>query len=166
MTCAPGCLKIAGTSLAILDKKLSLEDADYSECPPEYLDKLKNILDEFDDRFSKSKLDIEITDMYEADLETVEHKKVCQRVRRLPEQKYQFAMKAIRQLEEAGVVSESDSEWRSNVVLVPKPTGKGELRSNTKSDMQDKEKQNAQLYRICLVFLYKNMRYARRFGRL
>ncbi len=86
------------------------------------------------------------------DLETVEHKKVCQRVRRLPEQKYQFAMKAIRQLEEAGVVSESDSEWRSNVVLVPKPTGKGELRSNTKSDMQDKEKQNAQLYRICLDF--------------
>ena len=61
-------------------------------------------------------------------------------------------MKAIRQLEEAGVVSESDSEWRSNVVLVPKPTGKGELRSNTKSDMQDKEKQNAQLYRICLDF--------------
>jgi negative regulator of genetic competence, sporulation and motility len=120
--------------------------------PPQYLDKLKEILDEFDDRFSKSKLDIEITDMYEADLDTTPGKIANQRVRRLPENKYQFAMKAIKQLEEAGVVSESDSEWRSNVVMVPKPVGKNELRSNTKSDMQDKDKQNAQLYRICLDF--------------
>jgi hypothetical protein len=90
--------------------------------------------------------------MYEADLETIPGKIVNQRVRRLPDNKYQFAMKAIKQLEEAGVVSESDSEWRSNVVMVPKPVGKNELRSNTKSDMQDKDKQNAQLYRICLDF--------------
>ncbi len=37
-----------GELAEILDKKLSLDDADYSECPPEYLDKLKNILDEFE----------------------------------------------------------------------------------------------------------------------
>jgi hypothetical protein len=47
-----------------------------------------------------------------------------------------------------GVVSESDSEWRSNVVMVPKPQS-GELRENSKSDMLDKSKK-VELYRICL----------------
>jgi hypothetical protein len=45
-------------------------------------------------------------------------------------------MKAVRQLEKANVVRESDSPWRSNVVMVPKPVGKNELRSNTKADYQ------------------------------
>jgi hypothetical protein len=49
-----------------------------------------------------------------------------------------------------GVVSESDSEWRSNVVMVPKPQT-GELRANSKSDMLDKSKKT-ELYRICLDF--------------
>jgi len=49
-----------------------------------------------------------------------------------------------------GVISESDSEWRSNVVMVPKPQS-GELRENSKSDMLDKTKK-VELYRICLDF--------------
>ncbi len=46
---------------------------------------------------------------------------ITQRVRRLPPHKYNFAIQAIKQLQESGVVRESDSPWRSNVVLVPKP---------------------------------------------
>jgi hypothetical protein len=42
----------------VLTKKISLEDGDYSECPPEHLDKLKALLTDFKDRFSESKLDL------------------------------------------------------------------------------------------------------------
>ena len=87
-----------------------------------------------------------------ADLETVEGKKVVQKVRFLPNHRYNFAIKAIRQLEKAGVVRESDSEWRSNVVLVPKPVKSNELRSVTKADMQRGDQNTAELYRICLDF--------------
>ena len=54
---------------------------------------------DFEDRFSKSQLDLEITDKYTADLETVEGKKVVQKVRFLPNYRYNFAIKAIKQLE-------------------------------------------------------------------
>ena len=91
---------------------------------------------DFEDRFSKSKLDLEITDMYTADIETVDGKKVVQKVRFLPNHRYNFAIKAIKQLERAGVVHKSDSEWRSNVVLVLKPVKSNQLRSVTKADMQ------------------------------
>jgi hypothetical protein len=49
-----------------------------------------------------------------------------------------------------GVVLESDSAWRSNVVMVPKPQS-GQLRENSKSDMLDKS-QKVDMYRICLDF--------------
>jgi hypothetical protein len=49
--------------------------------------------------------------MYEAELETIPGKKVVQRVRMLPQHKYEFAIKAVRQLEKANIVRESDSPW-------------------------------------------------------
>jgi hypothetical protein len=134
----------------ILKKKITLADGDYSECPPEHLPKLMNLLEDFKDRFSESKLDLEITDMYTASLETTPGRIVNQKCRRLPTDRFEFAQKAIKQLEDMGVVSESDSEWRSNVVMVPKPQT-GELRANSKSDMLDKSKKT-ELYRICLDF--------------
>jgi hypothetical protein len=88
--------------------------------------------------------------MYTADLETIPNKKVNQKCRRLPTDRFEFAKKAIKQLMDMGVVSESDSEWRSNVVMVPKPQT-GELRTNSKSDMLDKTKK-VELFRICLDF--------------
>ena len=100
----------------------------------------------------RSKLDLEVTDKYEATLDTIEGKKVIQKVRILSPHKFDFAIKAIRQLEAAGVVRESDSEWRSNVVMVPKPMGKDELRTNTKADYQSGKQNEAQHYRICLDF--------------
>ena len=90
--------------------------------------------------------------MYTADLETLEGRKVVQKVRFLPNHRYNFAIKAIKQLEKSGVVRESDSEWRSNVVLVPKPVKSNELRSVTKADMQRGDQNTAELYRICLDF--------------
>ena len=136
----------------ILDKTISLNDGDYSQCPPEWLGPLKSLLNDFHDRFSKTKLDIEVTDWYEAALDTVPGRKVVQRVRTLPQHKFEFALKAVRQLEAAGIVRESDSPWRSNVVMIPKPTGKNELRATTKADYQTGDQHKAQHYRICLDF--------------
>jgi hypothetical protein len=92
-----------------LEKKLTLEDADYTDCPQEYIGTLKTMLYEYDDRFSKSKLDLETTTLYEASLPTLPGRIVTQRVRRLPPHKYNFAIQAIKQLQESGVVRESDS---------------------------------------------------------
>jgi dUTPase len=136
----------------VLDKKTGLDEGDFTHCPPEWLPKIKALLKDFSDRFSTSKLDLEVTDLYEADLETMPGRKVIQKVRPLPNHKFNFALKAIRQLEAAGVVQESDSAWRSNVVMVPKPTGKNELRTNTKADYQSGEQNAAAHYRICLDF--------------
>jgi hypothetical protein len=107
-------------------------------------------MDDFKDRFSESKLDLEITDMYTADLETIPGKIVNQKCRRLPTDRFIFAKKAIDQQIKMGVVLESDSAWRSNVVMVPKPQS-GQLRENSKSDMLDKS-QKVDMYRICLDF--------------
>jgi hypothetical protein len=37
-----------------LDKTFTIKDGDYSECPPEYYDKLMKLMTEFKDRFSTS----------------------------------------------------------------------------------------------------------------
>jgi hypothetical protein len=116
----------------LLDKKFTIDDGDFSCCPPQYLSEIKSLLNDFNERFSKSKLDIETTDIYTAELPTLPNRKVNQLVRRLPHHKALFALKAINQLKQAGVIRDSDSPWRSNVVLVPKPTSSNELHQNTK----------------------------------
>ncbi|MFN9908796.1 MAG: hypothetical protein ACK56F_22155, partial [bacterium] len=109
-------------------------------------------LNNFSHRFSKSKLDLEITNLYTADLPTKKGKIVQQKVRRLPFHKYEFTTQAIKQLMQAGVVRPSDSPWRSNVVLVKKPTSANESRDNTKASYQTGEQNMSKLYRICLDF--------------
>jgi bifunctional DNase/RNase len=66
----------------LLEKTITLEAADYSDCPAEYLHPLKDLLNNFSHRFSKSKLDLEITNLYTADLPTKKGKIVQQKVRR------------------------------------------------------------------------------------
>jgi hypothetical protein len=63
----------------ILDKKLTIDDGDFSNCPKEDYPKIKKLLDHFEDRFSKTKLDIKVTNMYEAKLETIPEKKLCKK---------------------------------------------------------------------------------------
>jgi hypothetical protein len=135
-----------------LEKQITLEDADYSECPPAYIKPLKEMLYEYEDCFSKSKLDLQTTTLCEAPLPTIPGRIVQQKVRRLPPHKYQFAMQAIKQLQASGVVRKSDSPWRSNVVLVPKPTGKDEDRENTNASKLTGDQNYSKLYRICLDF--------------
>ena len=135
-----------------LEKRFDIKDADLSECPKDWKKNVKSLLNDFKDRFSEFKLDVEVTDLYCADLETVPGKKVIQRCRRLANHKFQFAMQAIKQLEKAGVIRESDSEWRSNVVMVPKPTEGGGIRSSTKADLMTGHQNKAELYRLCLDF--------------
>jgi len=136
----------------VLDKIFSIYDGDFTHTPVEHKSKLIQLLLDFKDRFSRTKLDLEQTDLYTASLPTLPNKKVCQTVRRLPHNKFQFAMKAIKQLQAAGVVSESDSSWRSNVVMVPKPSSGTELRQNTKADQIAGKQNSAELFRICLDF--------------
>ena len=136
----------------LLDKKFTVHDGDFTKCPPHKLTDLKNVLVQFQDCFSTSKLDIETTDLYEASLPTMPKKKVYQPVRRLPHHKFNFALKAVKQLEHAGVVRPSDSPWRSNVVMVPKPASSEELRQNTKAEQLTGQQNKSQLYRICLDF--------------
>ena len=85
-------------------------------------------------------------------MEIIPGKKIIQKCRHLAPHKFQFAMKAINQLEKAGVVEKSDSEWRSNVVMIPKPTSANQLRTVTKADMQSGKQHKADLYRLCLEF--------------
>jgi hypothetical protein len=54
-----------------LEKQITLEDADYSKCPPAYIKPLKEMLYEYEDCFSKSKLDLQTTTLYEAPLPTI-----------------------------------------------------------------------------------------------
>ncbi len=58
----------------LLEKTITLEAADYSDCPTEYLQPVKDLLNNFSHRFSTSKLDLEITDLYTADLPTKKRK--------------------------------------------------------------------------------------------
>ena len=48
----------------ILDKKISLDKGDYSDCPDEWKEKVKALVADFADRFSQTKLDLEVTDKY------------------------------------------------------------------------------------------------------
>jgi len=118
----------------LLDKTFTVYDGDFSQTPEKYKPKLMQLLLDFQDRFSKTKLDLETTDLYTASLPTFEGKKVNKPVRRLPNHKFHFALKAVKQLQNARVIEESDSTWRSNVVMVPKPTSSNEIRQNTKAD--------------------------------
>jgi hypothetical protein len=95
-------------------------------------------------------LDLEITNLYTATLDTIPGIIVNQPVRRISTEQFNYAIEQLHQLRDAGVISESDSPWRSNVVLVPKPAGVGDVRSNTKADKQLNK--SMKHMRICLDF--------------
>jgi hypothetical protein len=125
----------------VLTKKITLADGDYSQCPPEHLSKLMELLEDFKDRFSESKLDLEITDMYTAELETLPGKVVNQKCRRLPNDRFKFAKKAIKQLMQMGVVSESDSEWRQETRDERKRRERGEKKERRETEEIEGERQ-------------------------
>ena len=101
-------------------KKYTINDGDFSYCPHSYRDTLMGLLRDFKDRFLESDLDIELVSHYEAEIDTVKDKKLCEKANRIPSAKFDNAQAAIKQLETAGIISISDSAWRSNVVLIPR----------------------------------------------
>jgi hypothetical protein len=65
-------------------KKYTLSDGDYSFCPEDYRDSLTRLLKDFEDRFMESDLDFEIISHYEAELDTLPDKKLCEKAKRIP----------------------------------------------------------------------------------
>jgi hypothetical protein len=98
--------------LAQLDasKKYTLSDGDYSSCPEDYRDSLTRLLKDFEDRFMESDLDFEVVNHYEAELDTLLDKKLCEKAKRIPNTRFEQAHAAVKQLETAGILSPSDGE--------------------------------------------------------
>ena len=71
----------------MLEEQYSIYDGNFSQCPQIMKEKLLNLLEQFSDRFSVSKLDIEKTDLYESELNTTPSKIINQPVKRLPQSK-------------------------------------------------------------------------------
>jgi hypothetical protein len=117
--------------LTLLDtsKKYSLNDGDFSHCPEKYYNILMNLLKDFKDRVIESVFDFRLSydpcqpgihSDYEAEIETLEGKKLYEKAKRIPTSKFENALTVIKQWELAGIVSVSDSAWRSNFVLIPR----------------------------------------------
>ena len=66
----------------LVSKKWTIEEGDFKNCPSEYRDGLMRWLNDFKDRFMSNELDIELTKSYEAELETLEGKKVCEKAKK------------------------------------------------------------------------------------
>ena len=67
-----------------------------------------------------SDLDFEVINHYEAELDTLHDKKLCEKAKRIPEKRFEQAHAAVKQFESVGILSTSDSKWRSNIVLIPR----------------------------------------------
>ena len=78
-----------------MEKRFTIEDGDFSDCPQKYLKPLKKLLDEFKDRFLTFKLDVEVTDMYTADLETEPVKKLYKNVEGWPIINFSLVLKQL-----------------------------------------------------------------------
>jgi hypothetical protein len=105
-------------------KKYTISDGDFSFCSEDYRDSLTRLLKDFEDRFMESDLDFEIISHYEAELDTLPDKKLCEKAKRIPNTRFEQAHAAVKQLETAGILSTSDGEWRSNIVLILRDEGK------------------------------------------
>ncbi len=89
-------------------KKYTLSDGDYSFCPEDYRDSLTRLLKDFEDRFMESDLDFEVVSHYEAELDTLLDKQLCEKAKKIPNTRFEQAHAAVKQLETAGILSLSD----------------------------------------------------------
>ena len=79
---------------------------------------------QFQDVFSKDKLDIGQTHLMEAEIDTGDAKPVRIRPRPMAQSMEEKGRKTIEQMEKRGLIQPSKSPWASNVTLVRKPNGK------------------------------------------
>lgn len=87
------------------------------------LDKVHNVLDEFDDIFSKGEKDIGHNDRVQHRIELSDEKPFKQRYRRVPPAMIDQVRDHLQQLLEAGIIRKSHSPFSSNVVLAKKKNG-------------------------------------------
>lgn len=132
-----------------INHTFNIDDGDFSDCPSTWLTKVKLLLHEFHDSYSKTELDVSITDVYIADLITEPSKKIIQKCKRLPLDRFKIGLKALTDLEKLGIVSKSNSEWRSNLIMTPPPNITNKLHSISISSAQNKKQQ---LFRLSVDF--------------
>ena len=103
-----------------------LSDIDFSECPADFIDKAKNLVNQYPDCFSKHKLDVgncsERNGIYMS-LQTIKDKVSCDKKRPLSGIHLEYAEKVVAHYVKAGLMEESyDSPFRSNLNIVRKKT--------------------------------------------
>ena len=84
---------------------------------------VKRLFNEYEDIFAKNSADYGQTDICKHEIDTGEERPVRQRARRLVRAHVPEVQKQINDYYEQGVISPSDSEWASNILLVKKKTG-------------------------------------------
>ena len=84
---------------------------------------VKQLFNDYEDIFAKSSADYGQTSICKHEIDTGDERPVRQRARRLVRAHIPEVQQQVRDYHEQGVISPSESEWASNVLLVRKKTG-------------------------------------------
>ena len=103
------------------DSTLRIEGLDLSECclQGEERTKLINLLNEYEDVFSKNKQPGLISDV-KFHIDTGDHAPFQDKSRYLPPERYEALRKIIKKMLVEGIIRPSSSPWASAIVMVPK----------------------------------------------
>ena len=102
---------------------VDLYERSIKQVPKDYHKKIHKIIAQHSRVFAKSAGDMGRTTWVRHDIDTGDHSPVRQRPRRLRHDQKSEIQKQIKNLQEAGLIRPSESEWASNVVLVKKKDG-------------------------------------------
>ena len=91
--------------------------------PEEFHDRIRRLLNDYEDIFAKNPGDIGRTNLIVHDIYTGRAAPVHQRARRISPEEHEAMKKTVENLHEVGIVEPSRSEWASNVRMVRKKDG-------------------------------------------
>ena len=103
--------------------KVQLQDKDISA---DVKQRFEELCEEYRQAFSKNNEDISTTKLIQMDIDTGDSPPVSSKPYMLPLKHYEWVQREIESLEQAGVITESMSNWESPIVLVPKKSAPGE----------------------------------------
>lgn len=89
----------------------------------EQADRLRLLLSEFSDVFSKGESDLGNSNIVEHKIDVGDNRPIKQRPRRIPPFKVAEVRELVRKMEAQGIIEPSHSPWASPIVLVPKKDG-------------------------------------------
>ena len=110
-------------NMTIPDNELPNNTVNIGELLPEQSQKVERLLNQYSDLFSNGALDLGKTDIVEHKIETGDSLPIKQLPRRLPISLRSVVDNQIKDMLEAGVITESDSPWSSPIVLAKKKSG-------------------------------------------